>query len=78
MTTSALIAVGISTAMTCGICELGAGLRQRNALQSLERLAKYHPNIATLVPRVVQAATPTRALHTRQRGRRSVTGHHAP
>lgn len=71
MTTSALIALGISTALTYGIRELGAALRQRSALRSLERLAEHHPDSANLVPGVVQAATSTRVLDAFQPGRRS-------
>lgn len=60
MTTYALIALGFAV-LRYGIRELGAGLRQRSALRSLERLAEQHPDSATLVPAVVQAATSTQA-----------------
>jgi hypothetical protein len=66
MTTGALIAVGISTAVTYAIRELGAGLRQRSALRSVERLAENQPTIASLVPWVVEAATSTRGRNARQ------------
>lgn len=60
MTAKAVLALAIVTAVSYGIRELGSVLRQRSALRSLERLAEHHSSAASLVPGVVEAATPGR------------------
>lgn len=59
MTMVALVLAFVSLVGLC-IREICSGLRQRDALRSLERLAEHHPECAELVAGVVNAASPER------------------
>jgi hypothetical protein len=57
-----MVALLIAAIPTFGVCvhEVGALLRQREAIRSLERLAENHPDSAALVAGVIEAARPSR------------------
>lgn len=59
-----MVALVIGVFSLVGLCirEICSGLRQRDALRSLERLADHHPECAELVAEVVAAASPERDL----------------
>jgi hypothetical protein len=61
MNTIALVVLGVSMPLGCGIRELGAILRQRTALRTLERLAERSPDGASFLPAIVEAAGPGRS-----------------
>lgn len=68
-----MIALVLGVVPLVGLCirEICSGLRQRDALRSLERLAEHHPECAEYVAGVVTAASPERDRSARRWRRHS-------
>jgi hypothetical protein len=67
----AMIVLVLGVISLIGLCirQICSRLRQRDALQSLERLAEHHPECAEFVAGIVTAASPERD-HSKKKLRR--------
>lgn len=68
-----MLAVVLGVVSLVAVCmrEICSGLRQKDALRSLERLAEHHPECAEFVAGIVTAASPEPERSTKQRRRRA-------
>jgi hypothetical protein len=63
----------LDSVLLCVIVQAAATLRQFLGLRTLERLADSHPDSASLIPDIINAARPKGAFYRRRHRRKSAT-----